>query len=147
MFRPFIGQVQPVYNNQPLDICIQATQSLLALAQAYDDLFTLRRVPGFMPYLICTSGLFGLAMEESGSAIDPVHLRTGNDTSQRSEHGGIKCKDERHGHPNKSPYIQVSVVTHARLLLAKMGSSLPGAALAQKLLQEAVLDSQSPSLS
>lgn len=149
MFRPFIGQISTVYNNQPHEICIQAVQSLLALAQAYDDLFTLKRVPGLMPYFVCTSGLFALGMDESGASIDPVHLRAGNDASQpfNSKIIGDKSSDIRHGNPNRSPYIQLSAVTHARLLLAKMGSSHPAAALAQRiLLHEETLERQSPLL-
>lgn len=148
MFRPFIGQALENYHNQPHEICTQAAQCLLALAQAYDDLFTLKRVPGLMPYFVCTSGLFGLAMEESGSVIDPVQLRIDNDGSQlyELERTGHQPTEKAPKYPKNSSHVEISVVTHAHLLLARMCSSHSVAVVAERLLQEALLDRQSPSI-
>ncbi|KAM3505773.1 hypothetical protein MY10362_002746 [Beauveria mimosiformis] len=49
-FRPFIGCNFTDTESQPHEICGQAVQSILALAQSYDDLFTLRRVSALIPY-------------------------------------------------------------------------------------------------
>ena len=123
-------------------MCMQAMQSILALAQAYDDLFSLRRVPGFMPYLVCTSGLFGLAMEDGDFVMAPVHLRMGDSPSRsqmlESQRKGnsVGGMIDQSGH---SPYIQMSAVAHARLLLAKMGLSNPVAAASERVLHEALL--------
>lgn len=77
-FRAFIGLKLDNSDVRPQNICSQAAQSVLALAQSYDDLFTLHRVSGFIPYFITTSGLFSLAMEKAGSRIDDVYLRWGD---------------------------------------------------------------------
>ncbi|KAF1732019.1 Conidial development protein fluffy [Beauveria bassiana] len=49
-FRPFIGCNFTDTESQPHEMCGQAVQSILALAQSYDDLFTLRRVSALIPY-------------------------------------------------------------------------------------------------
>ncbi|KAM3536752.1 hypothetical protein MY4038_000207 [Beauveria bassiana] len=74
-FRPFIGCNFTDTESQPHEMCGQAVQSILALAQSYDDLFTLRRVSALIPYFVCASGLFSLAIEDSGSRMDFIHLR------------------------------------------------------------------------
>jgi hypothetical protein len=61
---------------RPHEMCVQTAQSILGLAQSYDDLLTLRRVTGLLPYLICASGLFGVAaMRDSGLQLESTHLR------------------------------------------------------------------------
>ncbi|KAJ3497960.1 hypothetical protein NLG97_g1503 [Lecanicillium saksenae] len=60
---------------RPHEICAQAAQSILSLAQSYDDLFTLQRASALMPYFVCASGLLSLAGEDSGSHTDFVQLR------------------------------------------------------------------------
>lgn len=144
MFRPFIGQALDGFSNQPHEICAEATQSLLALAQAYDDLFTLRRVPGLMPYFVYISGLFGLAMGDSGLFMDPVYLRAGLNASQLSRFQPREDTPHNEKYNNSdssdsSPYVQLPAATHARLLLAKMSSGHPTAVVAERLFQEAVL--------
>lgn len=147
MFRPFIGQALDRSSNQPHEICIEATQSLLALAQAYDDLFTLRRVPGLMPYFVYIPGLFGLAMEDSGLLMDPVHLRVGSNASQIFKfHPREDTSADKKKNLDDSQYIQLPATTHACLLLAKMCSSHPTAAVAERLLQEAMLNRKSLAL-
>ena len=142
MFRPFIGQALQGISNQPHEICMQATQSILALAQAYDDLFSLRRVPAFMPYFVVIAGLFGLSMEDSGFGMAFVHLRTDVSSSQsqmlesRCKGNDVRGKIDYSGH---CPYVQISAVSHARLLLDKMSLSNPVAAVAERQLREALL--------
>ena len=135
MFRPFIGDDLTGCSTPPLEICSQAAQALLALAQAYDDLFTLKRVPGLMPYFVCTAGLFYLAMGDSGMAVQPVHLRAGGNGSQLRqsmtlEHGYIDAESRS---SQNSSFIQMQAVAHAHLLLAKMCSTHPAAAAAEKM--------------
>lgn len=149
MFRPFIGEVDEGGNTLAHEMCIQATQSLLALAQAYDDLFTLKRVPALMPYFVCTAGLFFLAMEDSGLVIDLVHLRVGNNDSQLFQSGTMKYTTEEDGklpgqEPNL-PYVQMPAVAHARLILAKMCSTHPAAVTAERILGESTQDNDHPS--
>jgi len=77
-FRPFVSLSLDGVDVYPQEICTQAVHSILALAQSYDDLFTLRRVSGLIPYFICASGLFSLAMEDGGSQVGPLRLRRGD---------------------------------------------------------------------
>lgn len=41
----------------PRTICTEATQAILSLAQSYDSLYTLRRMPCFAPYCVFAAGL------------------------------------------------------------------------------------------
>lgn len=146
MFRPFIGLTLKDPRIRPQDICIQATQSVLALAQAYDDLFTLRRVPGLMPYFVCASGLFALAMEDGGLVMDPVHLRVGNNGSQLFRRQSLDGETvEAHRRLSTPLYVRMSAAFHARLLLAKMCATHPAAAVAETMLREASAAEESPS--
>lgn len=139
-FRPFIGLVLEDSDIQPHEMCTQAAQSILALAQSYDDLFTLRRVSGLVPYFVCASGLFILAMEDSGSRMDPVHLRLVDDTRSIS---GAESKEHesaarRYGASVIPSHIKMSAAAHAGLLLEKMGSTHPAAVIAGRMLQEEI---------
>ncbi|KAH8652820.1 hypothetical protein BGZ61DRAFT_575365 [Ilyonectria robusta] len=136
-FRPFVSLAWNHSDIQPHKICAQAAQSILALAQSYDDLFTLRRVSALIPYLVCASGMYGLGMSDSGSPMDLVYLRLGDYTLPPIEpefdmsEFGIK----RTGAPGPPPSrIKMSVVAHARLLLAKIGSIHPAAMVAERML-------------
>ncbi|KAG7284902.1 hypothetical protein NEMBOFW57_009517 [Staphylotrichum longicolle] len=77
---------------QPCEICTQAAKSILALAQSYDDLFTLRRVSGFIPYFITASGLFSLGMEDGGFGMVDVHSRSRDNAS--SFLNGVEMEEE-----------------------------------------------------
>lgn len=137
-FRPFIGVTLEGSNISPKEICIQAAQSILALAQSYDDLFTLRRVSGFIPYFVCASGLLSLAMKESGSHLDAVHLRLG-DNSPYMLKADIKGKvpgAETEESSTIPSHIKMSTLAHARLLLAKMGSTHPAAMMAERMFRK-----------
>ncbi|KAI5459495.1 hypothetical protein BGZ63DRAFT_391152 [Mariannaea sp. PMI_226] len=138
-FRPFIGLTIEGSFVQPYKICMQAAQSILALAQSYDDLFTVRRVSGFIPYFVCTAGLFSLAVEDRRSHPDSARLCLGDASSTI-----IQAKPQEHktatGHsgPLVSPAVlEISAATHAHVLLTKMGSTHPAARIAEKLVQEA----------
>ncbi|KAK1754718.1 fungal transcriptional regulatory protein [Echria macrotheca] len=145
-FRPFVSFVLNNSSLKPHEICIQATQSILALGQSYDELFTLRRVSGLIPYFICATGLFSLAMEEGGSEVDPVHLRPGDDASFMSggemDVGGAVPDSPiiyRSPETASSPsHVMMSAAGHARLLLAKMATTHPAAKQADKLLRQEI---------
>ncbi|KAH7166516.1 nitrate assimilation regulatory protein nirA [Dactylonectria macrodidyma] len=136
VFRPFVSLAWNDSDIQPHKICAQAAQSILALAQSYDDLFTLRRVSGLIPYLICASGMYGLGMSESGSPMEFVHLRLGDYTlppvqSERDSSGFGTKKTTASAPPS---HVKMSVAAHARLLLAKIGSTHPAAMVAERML-------------
>ncbi|KAL2141533.1 hypothetical protein VTI28DRAFT_2233 [Corynascus sepedonium] len=138
-FRPFIDLKLENSDVRPQDICSQAAQSVLALAQSYDDLFTLRRVSGFIPYFIATSGLFSLAMEDRGSRIDDVYLRSGDHdfesgaSDRRMEEDKLDANEG--GPPAATSHLRMSMAAHACLLLAKISSTHPAAATADSLLR------------
>lgn len=137
-FRPFISIPVEHPNIQPYHICKQSAQSILALAQSYDDLFTLRRVSALIPYFVCTSGLFSLALGGEGSPSDNTHLRLGDpllNTAQLQEYNSVATS--HYGYPTTPSYFEISATVHASLLLAKMSSTHPAASLAQKALGEA----------
>ncbi|EGX91398.1 Fungal transcriptional regulatory protein [Cordyceps militaris CM01] len=132
-FRPFVGYNFTDTDIQPHDMCIQAVQSILALAQSYDDLFTLRRVSALIPYFVCASGLFSLAIEDSRSDTDFSHIppRDAGD-SQAS------CPTAPGSSPLPTSRIRVSSVVQARILLSKMGESHPAATMATEKLKESL---------
>jgi hypothetical protein len=140
VFRPFVGLALEDSDTRPHEICTQAAQSILALAQSYDDLFTLRRVSGLIPYFICVSGLFSLAMGDKGSHMEPVYLRLGDDGPSMTsfEQMTHDTTDRHHGASIFPSRVKISAATHARLLLAKIGSTHPAAIMADKLLQEGI---------
>ncbi|KID94737.1 hypothetical protein MAJ_09327, partial [Metarhizium majus ARSEF 297] len=135
-FRPLIGKDVGSTDIWPFTICKETAQSVLALTQSYDDLFTLRRVSGLMPYFVCTAGMLGLSLETEGRSMSSVHLRLQR-TAQDDEMMPIQqspSPDESNVR-TASPYITMSATDHARLLLTKMGSAHPAANIARNQLQ------------
>ncbi|EFY90659.1 putative nitrate assimilation regulatory protein nirA [Metarhizium acridum CQMa 102] len=135
-FRPLIGRDMGSTDIRPFMICKETAQSVLALAQSYDDLFTLRRVSGLMPYFVCTAGMLSLSMETEGRSMSSVHLRLQH-SAQENEilpMGQSPSPDEGNVR-TASPYITMSATDHARLLLTKMGSAHPAANIARNQLQ------------
>ena len=134
-FRPFVGSDFAFSKIQPHEICAQAAQSILALAQSYDDLFTLRRVSALIPYFVCASGLFSLSVEGSGVDMDFINLRLRAKVGPQEPHP--RPMREAGLFPSKTAslsQIEVSTAVHARLLLSKMGASHPAAAMAEEKL-------------
>jgi hypothetical protein len=56
-FRPFRDQTITESTTSPRRICTEAAQNLFTLIKSYKDLYTLRRVPSFVPYMILTANL------------------------------------------------------------------------------------------
>lgn len=116
--RPFVNLAKNDSNIQPRKICRQAAQSILALAQSYDDLFTLRRVSGLIPYFVYAAGLFCIATEGGSSHMAPVHLRLSHHVPGTkagfNEHASAARHDDSLA---TSPYFTVPATVHARQLL------------------------------
>jgi len=55
LFRPFI-QLHFI-NSQvsPRDVCSQAADAIITLVRSYDQLYTLKRTPSFVPFVVLTS--------------------------------------------------------------------------------------------
>lgn len=124
-FRPLIGIETPDSDFRATDVCSQAAQSILALVQAYDDMFTLQRVPGILPYIVLSAGLFGQAVEDSGSHLEPAYvlLREQVPAMKQVKDGGQEFEPNLQGSPATAAYVQVSMVDHARFLLQKISST------------------------
>ncbi|KAK0639033.1 hypothetical protein B0T16DRAFT_235932 [Cercophora newfieldiana] len=143
-FRPFVSLTLENAEVKPQEICTQAVHSILALAQSYDDLFTLRRVSGLIPYFVCASGLFSLAMEDGGSQVGPLRLRRGDGEAVMTEADlkeGELAGLQMLGHPRtpvQTSHVKISPAAHARSLLAKIGSTHLAAMTADKLLREQI---------
>lgn len=142
-FRPFVSLTLENTEVSPQDICTQAVHSMLALAQSYDDLFTLRRVSGLIPYFICASGLFSLAMEDGGSQVGPLRLRRGDGEAVMTEadlQDGELAGLQKPGDPRtvQTSHVKISPAAHARSLLAKIGSTHLAAMAADRLLREQI---------
>lgn len=145
-FRPFVSLSLDNTDVRPQEICTQAVHSILALAQSYDDLFTLRRVSGLIPYFICVSGLFSLAMEDGGSQVGPLRLRRADGEAAMTD---IDVADVQRIHSTARPggrssldvqtsHIKISPAAHARGLLSRIGSTHPAAMTADKLLRQQI---------
>ncbi|EFY87706.1 putative nitrate assimilation regulatory protein nirA [Metarhizium acridum CQMa 102] len=135
-FRPLIGRDMGSTDIRPFMICKETAQSVLALTQSYDDLFTLRRVSELMPYFVCTAGMLGLGLETEGRSMSSVHLRLQH-TAQEYERLPVQQSPSTDDGNVRiaSPYITMSATDHARLLLTKMGSAHPAANAARNQLQ------------
>lgn len=130
-FRPFIDVCIKDSDIQPYRACKEAAQSILSLGQSYEDLFTLRRVSALIPYFVCSSGLFGCAMEKDNLCMNPVHLRlekfpAGNEARAFQK---VSAMDD-YNPTATSTYITMSATDHARQLLVKMSSTHPAAKMA-----------------
>jgi hypothetical protein len=55
LFRPFIKLDIVGSGVSPRDVCHQAAQAISTLVTSYDQLYTLRRTPSFVPYFTLTS--------------------------------------------------------------------------------------------
>jgi hypothetical protein len=55
LFRPFIKLDIMGSGVSPRDVCHQAAQAISTLVTSYDQLYTLRRTPSFVPYFALTS--------------------------------------------------------------------------------------------
>ena len=57
LFRPFIKLHIIGSGVSPRDVCSQAADAISALVYSYDQLYTLRRTPSFVPYFVLASGI------------------------------------------------------------------------------------------
>lgn len=57
LFRPFIKTSFIGSTVSPRDVCIQAADNISSLTRSYSQLYTLRRTPSFVPYIILSSTL------------------------------------------------------------------------------------------
>lgn len=60
LFRPFIKLHIIGSGVSPRDVCSQAADAISALVYSYDQLYTLRRTPSFVPYFVLASSITNL---------------------------------------------------------------------------------------
>ena len=139
-FRPFLSQNLGDSAIEPRRLCTQATRSILTLAQSYDDLFSLRRVSGLIPYFVCASGLFSLSVEDGNSQTTHIDSRLGDDTPQvfKTRAGQLESAGVPYATSGVYPHTDMSAAVHAHLLLARVGSTHPVAMEAAKRLEELI---------
>ena len=70
LFRPFIKLHIMGSGVSPRDVCSQAADAISALVYSYDQLYTLRRTPSFVPYFVLASSITHLV----GHEMDPHGL-------------------------------------------------------------------------
>ncbi|KAK6364750.1 hypothetical protein LTS17_011855 [Exophiala oligosperma] len=68
---------QPFYNTGIFDtvpatrlICIEATENILSLLKAYQSLYSLRRTPAFMPYIVMSAELARMADHKTRTTVE-----------------------------------------------------------------------------
>lgn len=57
LFRPFIKLHIIGSGVSPRDVCVQAADAISAVVYSYDQLYTLRRTPSFVPYFVLASSI------------------------------------------------------------------------------------------
>jgi hypothetical protein len=68
LFRPFIKLDIVGSGVSPSDVCHQAAQAISTLLTSYNQLYTLRRTPSFVPFFILTSTITHLVALGNGQA-------------------------------------------------------------------------------
>lgn len=71
LFGPFVGLRIIASDVSPWQVCTQAANAISAIIRSYSNLYTLRRTPSFVPYVVLSSSIFYLAMvHEDKSSVD-----------------------------------------------------------------------------
>lgn len=67
LFGPFmkVGFLESTVS--PTQICLQAADAIASLISSYRQLFTLRRTPSFIPYIVLASGITHLACADANA--------------------------------------------------------------------------------
>lgn len=122
LFQPFERLMPDHSLIRPSEICAEAAQSILSLAQSYESLFTLRRTSGFTPYFVLAAGLYSRGMVERGSPIDSMYVRLSNDSvpATTSDSSGKDAMYAQYRMSHFSSGLEMSAVQSARYLLDKM---------------------------
>jgi hypothetical protein len=67
LFQPFIRLDIVGSGVSPRDVCLQAADAIMALSNSYDQLYTLRRTPSFVPYFVLAANIAQLVAIGSGN--------------------------------------------------------------------------------
>jgi hypothetical protein len=88
LFRPFIKIKFIGSQISPREVCIQAADNIASLVRSYDQLYTLRRTPSFVPYIVLTSSIIHLVAAK-GSSDGVQQIKRG--------YSDLKSMEECHG--------------------------------------------------
>ncbi|PFH55397.1 hypothetical protein XA68_18408 [Ophiocordyceps unilateralis] len=124
LFWPLVTSSDGEKDERAHDICRQAAQSILRLSESYAGVFGLRHVSPLITYFVFASGRFSLEAEEAGRGI----INSGSVRTDVSSTAKMKAEDEE---TSPAPFVVMSAVAHARLLLAEMSETHPVAAVAE----------------
>jgi hypothetical protein len=78
LFRPFIKLEIVGSGVSPRDVCVQASDAIMALVNSYSQLYTLRRTPSFVPYFVLAAAIAHLVAVGTGRG-GPEQLHQGID--------------------------------------------------------------------
>lgn len=78
LFRPFIKLRFVGSGVSPRDVCSQSAETVAGLIQSFQKLYTLRRTPAFVPYIVLTSSIVHLASAKVPGNKGPI-LQAGED--------------------------------------------------------------------
>lgn len=103
LFRPFIKLDIIGSSVSPRDVCAQASDAISALVKSYDQLYSLRRTPSFVPYFVLAASIAHMATMSS-SRSGPEKLRQSlND---------LKAMAQCHAIATKALNILKFLITH-----------------------------------
>jgi hypothetical protein len=68
LFRPFLYLRFTNSRVSPRDVCSQAADAILTLVRSYDQLYTLKRTPSFVPYIVLASSTVHLVRATNSSS-------------------------------------------------------------------------------
>jgi hypothetical protein len=91
LFRPFLHLR---FNNSrvsPRDVCSQAADAIVTLVRSYDQLYTLKRTPSFVPYIVLACSIVHLTRASNSSSALSSFRQGTNDLKDMSVcHGFAK---------------------------------------------------------
>jgi hypothetical protein len=75
LFGPFMKVRFLDSSVSPTQICLQAADAIASLIFSYRQLFTLRRTPSFVPYIVLASGIMHLAcVDTAGKGLSDIRV-------------------------------------------------------------------------
>jgi len=79
LFRPFLYLRFSISRVSPRDVCLQTADAILTLVRSYDQLYTLKRTPSFVPYIVLASSTVHLERATNSSSALSSFRQAAND--------------------------------------------------------------------
>lgn len=87
LFRPLVGLRIIGSQVSPRDICLEATRAIQNLLTSYSQLYTLKRVPYFMPYFVLTSSITQFTIIAATVQASGLNMTTDSHVSELLKQG------------------------------------------------------------